>query len=628
MAFSSEIEKLERRWQENPLGLTFASLAELYRKAGETARALELIEQGLTQHPNYVPAHIVRARCYLDSQSDSDAEVAFLRVTELDPENVMALKGLAELSERAGRIPEAVQRLQLLLDVDRNNEEAKGHLDRVKELLASGPAPVASPEPATPAPSWADAVVAEPVATSETAFVAARDPEPVPETESNEPLEDISLGDLELETASQLTAMTSDEFQVANDSENLRSSDERIADVVLGTEPPEEFPIDDGGYVNRAETAPSPPPSVGMDSVDVLLGEGYESLMAYRDPSTVPDVEPSNPEETVFGQMALMESAPTPTAEVPPPPTPNPTEEGHSPEESPSVAGWAELEIPDAGAAAEVAETPQGHAADPEPGLMFAEPEPEPELAPESPAVEATSVSSDAEPTASGMVEDYVPLGDLGAPTPYQPAAPQSEEPEPVSTDEPELVVTETMAEIFLRQGHRELALAVYAQLAQREPENERIAAAVARLTPETPAPQVPAAAPAPRFAATETGGRSVGHLFGALLSGARPAVTPAIHPPAFEQPRRNAGEPTRPAQDTLSLSSVFGEESTATGAPAPAADSNSGEPSFDEFFAPATGAATDLELPRGPEGESAGMPAQVPEDLEQFNAWLRGLKR
>ena len=38
MAFSSEIEKLERRWQENPLGLTFAPLAEAYRKAGDPAR--------------------------------------------------------------------------------------------------------------------------------------------------------------------------------------------------------------------------------------------------------------------------------------------------------------------------------------------------------------------------------------------------------------------------------------------------------------------------------------------------------------------------------------------------------------------------------------------------------------
>ena len=53
MAPSREIEKLQRRWQENPLGLTFAPLAEAYRKEGMLPDALELLEIGLTQHPNF-----------------------------------------------------------------------------------------------------------------------------------------------------------------------------------------------------------------------------------------------------------------------------------------------------------------------------------------------------------------------------------------------------------------------------------------------------------------------------------------------------------------------------------------------------------------------------------------------
>src|SRR5687768_8341313 len=118
MASSGEIEKLERRWAENQLGLTFAPLAEAYRKAGDPDRALLLLEAGLAQHPNYIPAHIVRGRCHLDAQADGPAELSFLRVTELDPENVIALKSLAEISERAGRLPEAMRRLQLLLDVE------------------------------------------------------------------------------------------------------------------------------------------------------------------------------------------------------------------------------------------------------------------------------------------------------------------------------------------------------------------------------------------------------------------------------------------------------------------------------------------------------------------------------
>ena len=59
---SSEITKLETRWQENPQGLTFAPLAEAYRKLREPQRALEVLAQGLARHPDYIPASIVLGR--------------------------------------------------------------------------------------------------------------------------------------------------------------------------------------------------------------------------------------------------------------------------------------------------------------------------------------------------------------------------------------------------------------------------------------------------------------------------------------------------------------------------------------------------------------------------------------
>ena len=208
-------------------------------------------------------------------------------------------------------------------------------------------------------------------------------------------------------------------------------------------------------------------------------------------------------------------------------------------------------------------------------------------------------------------------------------AEPESEsdsEPADLPAREPELVVTETMAEIFLRQGHRELALAVYTQLSLRDPDNRRLAELAAALSEELapPAPPPPPEAPAPRYAAAETGGRSVQTLFGALLSASRPAVATAIHPPAFETPRRAGGEPTRPAQEPLSLGAVFGDEAAPAGPASP--PSSGGEPSFEEFFT--AGSSADAELPRPPEHDPATAGSQVPEDLEQFNAWLRGLKR
>ncbi|HEY9518621.1 MAG TPA: hypothetical protein VIQ98_05155, partial [Gemmatimonadales bacterium] len=68
-----------------------------------------------------------------------------------------------------------------------------------------------------------------------------------------------------------------------------------------------------------------------------------------------------------------------------------------------------------------------------------------------------------------------------------------------------------------------------------------------------------------------------------------------------------------------------FGDDAAPAGPASPPVAPGS-EPSFEEFFAP--GSAADAELPRPPEHDAATAASQVPEDLEQFNAWLRGLKR
>ena len=80
----SEIEKLERRYAENPHGLTFAPLAEIHRKNGDVQRALDLLKPGLQNHPDYIPASIVLGRCHLDLGDLPAAETAFTHVLALD----------------------------------------------------------------------------------------------------------------------------------------------------------------------------------------------------------------------------------------------------------------------------------------------------------------------------------------------------------------------------------------------------------------------------------------------------------------------------------------------------------------------------------------------------------------
>lgn len=604
MAPTSEIEKLERRYAENPLGLTFASLAEAHRKVGNHARAFEVLELGLAQHPNYVPAHIVRGRCHLDTGTFDEAELAFLRVTELDPENVIGLKCLADLCERGGRYTEATRRLEALLEIDRTNEEAREQLTRVRDLAATvgdAPPPPPKPEPAAEAEPPAPTPAEPPAA-------AVRPPEPPPLPLPGElealaqlrppaPRPDEELADLAVFTPEDLQPEGETEFQLPNDADELTSGGAgRLEDVVLGAEiPDQELPIPD---VAAGQGTP-PGPDVEAAAVQELPG-------AELTPEpVVPETSRSVEEDALDAEL---ETIPLPDAEA-------------------SAPAWAgsvfSAEIPELEPAPGPVPEPAGAEPSPaaaaasEPGAPPAD-EPIPEMELEVVAALEESVR-EPEPVGTGEEEEPVAAaaesesdGDGVAPVP-----------------EPELVVTESMAEVFLRQGHRELALAVYTQLAQRDPENPRVAAAAERLRAEL-AP--PAAAPPAtrRYDAASTGGTSVGGLLRSLLGAQRPEREVPVHPPTFEPPAP-APAPhvdARPADDALSLSAVFGEEPAgATGPAAPPADGEAGEPSFDEFFT--SDASAELPTPpQPPAPEQAGAPSPSGEDLERFNAWLRGLKR
>jgi tetratricopeptide (TPR) repeat protein len=183
---TSEIEKLERRYAENPHGLTFAPLAEVHRKIGDVPRALELLTAGLELHPNYIPASIVLGRCHQDQGDLAAAEAAFAHVLRLDDENVIALKSLADINERQERYTEAETWLRRLVAIDRSNEEAREQLERVEAAQQSGatkaPAGSAQAEP-TPAAEDAPAAVLEMIdLTPEPAAVQEKPPaaEPAP----------------------------------------------------------------------------------------------------------------------------------------------------------------------------------------------------------------------------------------------------------------------------------------------------------------------------------------------------------------------------------------------------------------------------------------------------------------
>ena len=131
MAHQSEIEKLERRYEEKP-SQWFAALAEEYRRAGHVDQALEIVRQGLEGRSSYVSGHIVLARCLLQQGNDEEASGVLVQVLELDAENIIALKVLSEIKERANDTAGSMKWLERLLEVDPMNQDAQENLDRLR----------------------------------------------------------------------------------------------------------------------------------------------------------------------------------------------------------------------------------------------------------------------------------------------------------------------------------------------------------------------------------------------------------------------------------------------------------------------------------------------------------------
>jgi hypothetical protein len=281
-----------------------------------------------------------------------------------------------------------------------------------------------------------------------------------------------------------------------------------------------------------------------------------------------------------------------------------------------------------------------GRRSSPTADLPLIEPEPEVESAPvaEAPAPEEPEPVA-AEPVAEAPARSTAELklifpDDAARPEPHrvrritQADLAQADEPtQPVEPaeppiGEPEPVMTETMAELYARQGHTAEALKVYRALAVQQPGDAHLRERIRELEART-------ASVARRHAyiATDTGGESVESFFRSLAD-ARPGSGAA--PAGFDAPNAgaedNGGAPTRPARDPLSLSAIFGEEPAAapprtpepppTSAPPPGPDAFS----FDQFFGASPSSGTGS-APSRPSGASD-------EDLDQFQHWLKSLKR
>ena len=107
MTDSPRLEELKRRVQRDPASISFAALAEEYRRLGLFAEAIEACRAGLQRHPSYISARVTLGRALIEVGEFDEASSELEQVLRSAPENLAAIRALADIHRRRGEVSDA-----------------------------------------------------------------------------------------------------------------------------------------------------------------------------------------------------------------------------------------------------------------------------------------------------------------------------------------------------------------------------------------------------------------------------------------------------------------------------------------------------------------------------------------
>ena len=138
---ASRIDDLRRRVEADPASIAFAQLAEEYRRAGQTEEAVRVCREGLTRHPGYLSARVTLGRALLDLGQLDDARLELQFVASEAPENLAAVRGLAEIFHRDGDAAAALEHFQRALALARHDPELEEIVQQLSRQVGAEASP-------------------------------------------------------------------------------------------------------------------------------------------------------------------------------------------------------------------------------------------------------------------------------------------------------------------------------------------------------------------------------------------------------------------------------------------------------------------------------------------------------
>lgn len=123
MSDTPRIDDLRRRVQRDPSSIAFAQLAEECRRAGQFQEAVDTCLAGLAIHPAYLSARVTLGRALVELNQLDAAQAELEQVLRSAPENLAALRSVADIHHRRGELPEALAHYRAALALAHNDPE-------------------------------------------------------------------------------------------------------------------------------------------------------------------------------------------------------------------------------------------------------------------------------------------------------------------------------------------------------------------------------------------------------------------------------------------------------------------------------------------------------------------------
>jgi tetratricopeptide (TPR) repeat protein len=141
MADRSRIEELRQRLQKDPTSIAFAQLAEEYRRARRYREAIQTCQAGLARHPGYLSARVTLGRALIEIGDLDGAHRELTAVLRLAPENLSAVRGLAEVHRKRGEVPEALGRFKAAFELAGTDPAVEDAVRSFRHEAAPPPTP-------------------------------------------------------------------------------------------------------------------------------------------------------------------------------------------------------------------------------------------------------------------------------------------------------------------------------------------------------------------------------------------------------------------------------------------------------------------------------------------------------